>query len=78
MIFSRRGAHSAEARAIVDALRHLRSSPEIMALSRIDLPAALDRLGLTGMPRQAVGATLTLTPATGGLFVPGTSVFWSF
>lgn len=77
MILSRRGAHSVEARAIVDALRRLRSSPELVATSRTDLPAALDRLGLTGTPRDAVAATLALTAAGGAFFVPGTSVFWS-
>ncbi len=78
MIHSRRDEPSAEARAIVDALHRLKSSPELAAISRIDLPAALDRLGLTGTPRHAVAATLAVAPATGTLFVPGSSVFWSF
>jgi hypothetical protein len=78
MILSRRDEHSGEARAIVDALHRLKSSPELVAISRIDLHAALDRLGLTGTPRRAVAATLALTPATGTFFVPGFSVFWSF
>ncbi len=78
MIFSRRDQHSAEAGAIVNAMRRLGSSPELVALSRTDLPAALDRLGLSGTPRHAVAATLALRPATGNFFVPGSSVFWSF
>jgi len=78
MILSRRGEHSVEARAIVDALHRLKSSPELVAISRTDLRAALDRLGLTGTPRHAVAATLALTPADGAFFVPGSSVFWSF
>ena len=77
MIFSRRAKHSADARAIVDAVRRLQSSPELVAISRTDLPVALDRLGLTGTPRYAVATTLALMPATGAFFVPGSSVFWS-
>jgi hypothetical protein len=78
MIFSRRANHSADARAIVDAVRRLQSSPELVAIARTDLPAALDRLGLTGTPRHAVAATLALAPGSGAFFVPRSSFFWSF
>jgi hypothetical protein len=77
MIPSRRDEHSADARAIVDAMHTLRASPELLAVSRTDLPAALDRLGLTGTPRHAIAATLALTPALGSWFGPGTGIFWS-
>ncbi len=77
MIPSRRDEHSAEARAIVDAVHRLQASPDLLAVSRTDLPAALDRLGLTGTPRHAVAATLALTPVLGVLIVPGSNMFWS-
>ena len=75
MIPSRRDEHSAEARAIVDAVHRLQASPDLLAVSRTDLPAALDRLGLTGTPRHAVA--LALTPVLGVLIVPGSNMFWS-
>jgi hypothetical protein len=77
MVPSQRNEHSVEARTIVDAMRRLQANPELLAVARTDLQAALDRLGLTGTPRQAVAATLALTPALGAFFVPGSSMFWS-
>jgi hypothetical protein len=77
MIPSRRDEHSAEARAIVDAMHRLQANPELLAESRTDLPVALDRLGLTGTPRYAVAATLALTPTLGVFFGPGAPIFWS-
>ncbi len=74
---SRRDEHSADARAIVDAVHRLRANPELLAIARTDLPAALDRLGLTGTTRHAIAATLALTPAFGVLIVPGSNMFWS-
>ena len=75
MIPARRDEQSTDARAIVDAMHRLQASPELRAASRTDLPAALDRLGLTGTARFAVAATLT--PGAGAFFVPGSSLFWS-
>jgi hypothetical protein len=72
---ARQDEHSAEARAIVDAMHKLRANPEVLAGARTDLMAALDRLGLTGTPRQAIAATLTLRPEA--ILVHGSSMFWS-
>ena len=75
MIPAPRDEHSAEAGAIVDAIHRLRANPEVLAAARTDLAAALDRLGLTGTPRQAIAATLTLRPEA--ILVYGSSMFWS-
>jgi hypothetical protein len=77
MVPLQRDRHAAEARAIVDAVRRLQASPELLAESRIDLPAALDRLGLTGTARHAVASTLALTIGAGVFVFPGSSIFWS-
>ncbi len=77
MIPARRDERSADARAIVDAMHRLQASPELRAASRTDLPAALDRLGLTGTARYAVAATLALTPGASVFFIPGSGLFWS-
>jgi hypothetical protein len=75
MIPALRDEHSADARAIVDAMHRLRANPEFLAGARTDLAAALDRLGLTGTPRQAIAATLTLRPEA--ILVHGSNLFWS-
>jgi len=67
---------AAEARAIMRALRAFQTNPHLADEARSDLPAALDRIGLSGIARHAVAATLTLT-VTGMLAVPATPVFWS-
>ena len=66
----------AEARAIVQAMRTFQTNPELLEEARSDLPAALDRMGLSGIARHAVAATLALSVA-GVILVPGTPLFWS-
>jgi hypothetical protein len=76
MVSCHRGNGAAEARAIVVAMRTLQASPELVDEAQRDLPATLDRMGLTGIARHAVAATLALS-VSGVMLVPGTPVFWS-
>ena len=71
-----RGKGAAEARAIMQAMLTFQSNPELLDEARSDLPATLDRMGLSGIVRHAVAATLALSVG-GVLLVPGTPVFWS-
>jgi uncharacterized protein YcaQ len=76
MVSCQRGSGAAEARAIVTAMRTLQTHPELMDAARRDLPATLDRIGLSGIARHAVAATVALS-VSGVMLVPGTPVFWS-
>jgi hypothetical protein len=76
MVSWRRENNAAEARAIVQALRTFQANPELLVEARSDPPATLDRMGLSGIARHAVAATLALSVG-GVLLVPGTPVFWS-
>jgi hypothetical protein len=76
MVFPDRENQSAEARAIVHAVRAIHMNPECLAEVQSDLPAALDRMGLAGIARHAVAATLALS-VSGVLAVPGTPFFWA-
>jgi len=67
---------AAEARAIVDAMRTLQANPQLLDEAQSDLPATLERMGLSGIARHAVAATLTLS-VSGVLLVPGIPVFWA-
>jgi hypothetical protein len=68
---------TADARAILEAMRALQANPELVNEARSDLPATLDRMGLSGTARHAIAATLALG-VTGVMLVPGTPVFWGF
>ena len=76
MVSCHRGNGAAEARAIIQAMRTFQTNPELSDEARSDLPATLDRMGLTGTARHAVAATLALG-VSGVMLVPGTPVFWS-
>jgi len=76
MVSCHRGNGAAEARAIIQAMRTFQTNPELSDEARIDLPATLDRMGLTGTARHAVAATLALS-VSGVMLVPGIPVFWS-
>lgn len=67
---------AAEARAIMHAMRAFQANPELLDEARSDLPATLDRMGLSGIARHAVAATLALS-VSGVLLVPGTPAFWA-
>jgi hypothetical protein len=67
---------AAEARAIVQAMRALQANPQLVDEARDDLPGTLDRIGLAGVARHAIAATLALS-LSGVALVPGTPVFWS-
>jgi hypothetical protein len=67
---------AAEARAIMQALRALQSNPRLLDEARNDLPRTLDRMGLSGIARHAVAATLALS-VSGVALIPGTPTFWS-
>ena len=70
------GHESAEARTIMQAMRSFQTNPQLLDEARSDLPATLDRMGLSGIARHAVAATLTLS-VSGVLLIPGTPTFWS-
>jgi hypothetical protein len=71
-----RETEAAEARAIVRAVRALQANPELLDEARRDLPATLDRVGLSGTARHALAATLTLS--AGGVVLPqATAGFWA-
>ena len=76
MVSFRRDNDVAEARAIVQAMRALQAKPELVDEAGGDLPATLDRMGLSGTARHAIAATLTLG-VCGVALVPGTPVFWA-
>jgi hypothetical protein len=67
---------AAEARAIVQALRTIQLNPHLLDEARSDLPGVLDRIGVSGITRHAIAATLALS-LSGVLVVPGTPLFWS-
>jgi len=76
MLSRHRENDAAEARAIMQAMRTLQANPQFLDEARTDLPATLDRMGLAGVARHAVAATLALS-VTGVLVVPGIPVFWA-
>jgi hypothetical protein len=76
MVSCDREKDAAEARAIMHALRALHENPQLRDEARRDLPAALDRMGLSGVARHAIAATLALS-VTAVVAVPGTPVFWA-
>ena len=76
MVTRHRGNGAAEARAIMRAMRTFQTNPKLLDEARSDLPATLDRMGLSGIARHAVAATLALS-VTGVVLVPGTPLFWS-
>lgn len=75
MVSPDRENQAAEARAIVEAVRALQN-PEFLDEAQRDLPGTLDRMGLVGISRHAIAATLTLSVG-GVLLVPATPVFWA-
>ncbi len=75
MVSPDRENQAAEARAIVQAVRALQTNPALLDEARSNLPATLDRIGLAGVARHAVAATLTLSMSAA--LVPGTPVFWA-
>ena len=76
MVSFHRENDAAEARAIVQAMRALQANPQLVDEARDDLPGTLDRIGLAGVARHAIAATLALS-LSGVALVPGTPVFWS-
>jgi hypothetical protein len=68
--------NTAEARAIMRALRTLQANHQLLDEARRDLPATLERIGLSGIARHAVAATLTLSMSA-VLLGPDTPVFWA-
>jgi hypothetical protein len=76
MVSCNREKEAADARAIMQALRALHTNPHLLDEARSDLPAALDRLGLSGIARHAIAATLALS-VSGVALMPGTPIFWS-
>jgi hypothetical protein len=67
---------AAEARAIMSALRALNANPEMLDEARTNLPATLDRIGLIGIARHAVAATLALSVG-GVVLMPAVPTFWA-
>ena len=61
MVSRHRENDAAEARAIMQAMRTFQANPQFLEEARTDLPAALDRMGLAGVARHAVAATLALS-----------------
>lgn len=62
-----RHSHRAdETRVIIDAMRQIQSNPELEAEARTNPPALFDRLGLTGIARQAVAAALAIAVVSKG------------
>jgi hypothetical protein len=76
MVSRHREHEAAEARAIIQALRALQSNPRLLDEARNDLPRTLDRMGLSGIARHAVAATVALT-VSGVVLTPGIPTFWS-
>jgi hypothetical protein len=76
MVSCQRDEHAAEARAIMDALHALQTNPDLLHEARSNLPAALDRMGLSGTARHAIAATLALS-VSAVVLTPGVPVFWS-
>ena len=76
MVSRHRENDAQEARAVVEAIRAFHANPQLLDEARNDLPAALDRLGLSDTGRHAVGATLSLGMA-GVLLIPGSPFFWA-
>jgi hypothetical protein len=75
MVSFRGESDAAEARTIIEALRTLQANPQLVDEARSDLPATLDRMGLSGVARHAVAATLALSMSA-VILGPGTPVFW--
>ena len=76
MVSRHRENEAAEARTIMQAMRALQSNPQLLDEARSDLPRTLDRMGLSGIARHAVAATLALS-VSGVALIPGTPTFWS-
>ena len=76
MVSFRRVDDTAEARAIVQAMRALQGNPTLVNEARSDLPGALERLGLSETARHALAATLALG-VCGVAAIPATPVFWA-
>jgi hypothetical protein len=76
MDFEQRDNDAAEARAIMSALRALKTNPRLLDESQTNLTATLDRMGLSVIARHAVAATLALSVG-GVLVVPAVPVFWA-
>ena len=68
---------AADARAIVSAIRWLRENREHLIEAQTNLPAVLDRLGLTETARQAVTAAFAVVLSAGVFATPGSNMFWS-
>jgi len=66
-------ADLSEAASVIAAMRQLHESAELRDEAVANLPAVLDRLGLTGVARQAVAAMVV----SGFWWPPRTSVFWA-
>lgn len=75
-MFQHRDSDVAEAGAIVAAIRELHTNQRLLNDARTDIGAALDHLGLSGTPRQAIAATVGLNVG-GACQVWGTGLFWS-
>jgi hypothetical protein len=54
-----------ETRTIADAVRRIREDAQILAVARRSVADALDLLGLTGTPREAVRPLLIAATSTG-------------
>jgi hypothetical protein len=76
MVSYHRENEAAEARAIMQAIRTFQTNAQLLDEARSDLPATLDRMGLSGIARHAIAATLALSVG-GVLLIPGTPTFWS-
>jgi hypothetical protein len=73
----REEAELAEAAAIVRAIRRLRRDAGLRAEARANLPAALDRLHLGGIARQAVAAALVVALINpDALPIQQPNIFW--
>lgn len=76
MVIGEQANNAAQARAIVEAIREFQTNPQLLDEARIDTPAVMDRLGLSGTVRHAVAAALALS--IGGVaMMPGTPIFWT-
>jgi hypothetical protein len=66
-----------EAASIVEAVRRLQGDAELRARAASDLSGVLDRLGLSGVARQAVASSLAPALASGIHWPPRGFIFWA-
>jgi hypothetical protein len=71
-------ADLSDASAIIEAVRRLYESAELRGEAVTNAPSALDRLGLSGVARQAVAASVATTlVGSGFIWPPRASIFWA-